>query len=434
MITAPATVPLADPTDAAYRKIYRRVIPFLMLCYLFASLDRSNVAFAKLQFVEDLGFDDAIYGLGAGIFALGYLLFEVPSNLLLQRIGIRKTLLRIMVAWGLCCALLAFIELPWHFYTLRFLLGVAEAGFFPGVLFYLSRWAPAARRARLTALFMASIAVSGILGGPLSGQIMASLDGAAGMAGWQWLFIVEGLPSCLLGVVAYFFLSESPADARWLTSDERAAVVRDLDAERPSAPATHGGASIMAVVRRPVFYPLAIMAFAIITSTGGLFVWMPTMIRNVGLHDLWTIGLVSAIPFVLGAVAQFFIARHSDRSGERHHHAILPALVGGAGWLLMPLLSFDPALSVLAMCVATGGTFGAMGPFWTLPPALLPRHSIAVGIALLTTVGGLGNFISPPIIGWISAQTGSLASGQVYFGCLMLAGGAALLIGRSRMK
>jgi D-galactonate transporter len=427
-LTARSGLQVADPADAAYRKIYRRVIPFLMLCYLFASLDRSNVAFAKLHFVEDLGFDDAIYGLGAGIFALGYILFEVPSNLLLQRIGIRRTLLRIMVAWGLCCALLAFIKLPWHFYTLRFLLGVAEAGFFPGVLFFLSRWAPAARRARLTALFMASIAVSGIVGGPLSGQIVASFDGMAGLAGWQWLFIVEGLPSCALGVMAFFYLQESPAEARWLTAEERAAVMKDIDSEQQSKPRPQNETSLLEIVRMPLFAPLAVMAFAIMTSTGGLFVWLPTMIRNVGILDLRTIGLISAVPFLLGAVAQFLIARHSDRTAERRGHAAWPALVGGLGWLLMPIVSFDPLWSLLAMCIATAGTFGAMGPFWALPPTLLSHRNVAVGIALLTSIGGLGNFISPPIIGWISVQTGSLASGQIYFGALLLIASISTLI------
>jgi MFS family permease len=428
-LTARSALQVTDPTDAAYRKIHRRVIPFLMLCYLFASLDRSNVAFAKLHFVEDLGFDDAIYGLGAGIFALGYILFEVPSNLLLQRIGIRRTLLRIMVAWGLCCALLAFIGLPWHFYLLRFLLGVAEAGFFPGVLFFLSRWAPAARRARLTALFMTSIAVSGIVGGPLSGQIVASFDGMAGLAGWQWLFIVEGLPSCALGVMAFFYLQESPAEARWLTAQERAAVMKDIDSEQQRKPRPQHEASVLAIARTPMFLPLAVMAFAIMTSTGGLFVWLPTMIRNVGIVDLRTIGLISAVPFLLGAIAQFFIARHSDRTGERRGHAAWPALVGGLGWLVMPIASFDPLWSLLAMCIATAGTFGAMAPFWALPPTLLSQGNVAVGIALLTSIGGLGNFISPPIIGWISVQTGSLASGQVYFGALLLAASAVTLVG-----
>lgn len=411
--------------ERIYRKIAWRLIPVLMLCYLLASLDRSNVAFAKLQFSHALGFDDLVFGIGAGVFALGYLLFEVPSNILLQRIGLRRTLLRIMAAWGLCCAALALMTAPWHFYLLRFLLGVAEAGFFPGVIFYLTRWAPMARRARMTALFMASIAISGVLGGPISGAIMHSMAGVAGLADWQWLFILEGLPSVVVGVLAFLVLAETPATAKWLTEREKTVIAEDLRSEAPAG--EHAApASWREVLRMPAFFALAIAAFTLMTSTGGAFLWLPSILRNAGVTGVLDIGLYSGIPFLFGAFAQYLVARHSDRTQERRLHVIIPFAVGGVGWLLAAWLRAEPALAIAAMTVAIAGTFGAMGPFWTLPSKVFPAARLAVGIAIVTTIGGIGNFISPPIVGYISMTTGSLATGQYYFATLMLTSAAAV--------
>jgi MFS family permease len=413
-----------DP-ERTYRRIYWRLIPFLMLCYLFASLDRTNIGYAKLQFMERFGFSEAIYGMGAGLFYLGYLLFEVPSNLLLQRIGVRLTLLRIMIVWGLCCALMSVMATKWQFYGLRFLLGVAEAGFFPGVLYYLTRWAPPSRRARLTAMFMASLALSGIVGGPISGQIMSSMDGLAGLAGWQWLFIVEGLPASLLGIVAYYYLAESPASARWLNAGERALVTAEIS-QHESTGDQNTRRSFAAVLRLPRFYALAAMSFALTGSTGGLFLWLPTTIRRAGVEDIWTIGLLAAIPFTIGAAVQFIVARSSDRTQERRWHASLAAAMAAAGWAALPFVHGSPALALAAMSVVAAGTLGAMGPFWTLPPTLLPGRALAGIVALVTTAGGFGNFISPIIVGELATSTGSLASGYVYFAIIMLLAAALL--------
>jgi MFS family permease len=412
--------------DRLYRKVARRLIPILMLCYLMASLDRSNVAFAKLEFSRDLHFDDAIFGIGAGVFALGYLLFEVPSNMLLQRIGVKRTLLRIMTAWGLCCAALAFMVLPWHFYTLRFLLGVAEAGFFPGVIFYLTRWTPMERRARLIALFMSSIAISGVLGGPISGVIMHQMGGVGGLLGWQWLFILEGLPSIAVGLLAFAVLAESPADAKWLTAKEKDMILTDLRADvvrEKSIPD-----SWRSILRMPAFAALAIASFTLMTSTGGAFLWLPTILRNAGVDGVLDIGLYSAIPFLFAALAQYMVARHSDRTQERRLHVAIPFALGSVGWLLAAWLRAEPALAIAAMSLAIAGTFGAMGPFWTLPGKVFHGGQIAVGIAIVTTIGGIGNFISPPIVGYISVTTGSLAAAQLYFAALMLVSATAVMI------
>jgi MFS family permease len=284
-------VDATSQAEAAYRKIYWRIIPFLMLCYLVAFVDRSNIGFAKLQFVKDLGLTEAVYGFGAGIFYLGYILFEVPSNLMLEKVGVRKTLLRIMTVWGVCSAATAFIATDWHLYILRFLLGAGEAGFFPGILFYLTLWTPAKRRARLTAMFMASIGVSGIIGGPLSGAIMTHLDGVWGLAGWQWLFLAEGVPAALLGVIAFFYLKDSPADATWLTDGEKATVLADLEAEK-AAQSQNSHHSFGAALRAKKFYVLVGLALALIAGTGGIFFWLPTIIRSSGVHDVWDIGLL----------------------------------------------------------------------------------------------------------------------------------------------
>jgi MFS family permease len=410
--------------DGIYRRIYWRLIPFLMLCYLLASIDRTNIGFGKLEFAGQLGFNDAVYGLGAGLFYLGYLSLELPSNLWLQRVGVRLTLMRIMVLWGLCCALLALMTSRWHYYGLRMALGAAEAGFFPGVLFYLTRWAPAARRARITALFMSSLAVSGVLGGPISAQILGSMGGVAGLAAWQWLFILEGVPAMLVGVAAWYYLPESPEQARWLNPADKAALRADLQRDRPPiAPAL----SYWQALRLPQFHALALMAFALTGGAGAIFTWLPSIFRRAGVSNVWEIGLLSALPFLLAVAVQLAVAWHSDRHQERRWHAALPALVAAAGWFALCFVDDDPRRSLLAMCVIAAGTFGAMGPFWTLPPRLLPGAAVAALVALVTTAGGFGNFIGPIIVGEIATRSGSLAGGYVYFGVVLLAAALAVL-------
>lgn len=414
--------------DATYRKVLWRLMPFLIVCYVVAFIDRSNIGFAKLQFTQDLGFSEAVYGFGAGIFYIGYILCEIPSNLFLAKYGVRKTLLRIMVLWGLCCVALAFMTTPLHYYGLRLLLGAAEAGLFPGILLYLTFWVPAARRARFTALFMASIPISGVLGGPLAGWIMQEFAGALDMKGWQWLFIIEGMPAVLLGFVAYWYLQDHPAASRWLTPQQKSLIEEDLRRDQLAQQA-HSHPSFAAALKDVRFYSLAAPAFAIMVSTGGVFFWLPTILRRAGITSVWDVGMLSAIPFIAAFVAQFLVARHSDKTLERRWHTAAPTLVGAAGWCLLPAVSNSTTLSLVMLTLATAGTFAAMGPFWTLPSAFLSRTAAAGGIALISTLAGLGNFISPALVGWLVDRTGTLVVGQFYFGGLLVLGALVLLIG-----
>jgi MFS family permease len=419
---------------AVYAKIKWRILPFLMLCYVVAFLDRTNVGVAKLGFAPDLGFDDAAYGMGAGLFYLGYILLEIPSNLWLARVGIRKTLLRIMIVWGACCAALAFMSTPWEYFLLRTLLGCAEAGLFPGILLYLTYWIPSARRASVTALFMASIPISGVVGGPLAALIMRALGNWHHFAGWRWLFIAEGVPAILLGMVAYFYLKEGPASAPWLTPDEIKVVLADLERERMTRRAGRNvHESLRAATLDPQFVAIAALGFALMVSTAGSFLWLPSIIHRSGVTSVSEVGLLSALPFGVGLVAQFMVAAHSDRSCERRWHAVIPAALGAIGWALLPLASGPvPALALLIL--ATSGTLAAMGPYWMLPTLYLSEASVAGGIALVTTIAGFGNFISPILVGELSRATGSLASGQEYFAGVMLLGAALLLGAAPREK
>jgi MFS family permease len=417
----------AQEADAAYRKVLWRIMPFLMLCYVVSFIDRSNIGFAKLHFVADLNFNDAIYGIGAGIFYVGYILFEVPSNMVLHKHGVRQTLLRIMVLWGLFSAGMAFMQTPTHFYVMRFLLGAAEAGMFPGMLLYLTYWVPLNRRARFNALFTASIPLAGMIGGPLSGAIMHAFDGVNGMHGWQWMFIIEGLPACALGVFAYFYLTDGPASSPWLTARQKQIISEDL--AQSVTKRDHGPQSFLSALTNPKLYWLSGMGVAVLVSTGGVFFWLPTIIRQSGIDNVMTIGALSVIPFLIALVVQFMNARHSDHTGERRWHVAIPAFIAAIGWALLPSVQGNVTLSMLMLTLATAGTLGLTGPFWTLPSSFLTGKAAAGGIALLSTFAGIGSVFSPMLVGWLSSTTGSLAMGQYYFAGLMLMGGLSLLIG-----
>ena len=417
--------------DALYRKVRWRLMPMLVLCYVCAFINRSNVGFAKLEFVKDLGFDEVIYGFGAGIFYAGYMVFEVPSNLYLAKRGARRTLLRIMVLWGLASAGMALMQSPTQFYTLRVILGAAEAGLFPGVLLYLTFWVPASRRARFTSVFMVSIALSGLIGGPLSSAIMGGMNGVLGLAGWQWLFIIEGLPSCLLGVIAYWYLSDGPASAPWLDERERHALVDDLARDHTGATGpVHR--SFGPVLRDPRFYVLVCMAYALFASIGAVSFWLPSIIRESGIRSTGTIGLLSAIPYLTGAVAQILVGRHSDKHLERRWHTAVPALIAATSWGLLPFLGGRPVPALIILCLATAGTLASMVPFWTIPPTLLTGTAVAAGIALISTVGSFANLVSPILVGWLARNTGLLAAGQYYYAVVTALGALALAIGGRR--
>ncbi|HEU0203029.1 MAG TPA: MFS transporter [Burkholderiaceae bacterium] len=414
-----------DAANAAFRKVTWRLIPFLFLCYVLAFLDRINIGFAQLQMKQDLAFSDVIYGLGAGIFFIGYLLFEVPSNLMLQKVGARKTILRIMVGWGLVSAATMFVTTPTQFYIARFLLGVFEAGFFPGIILYLTYWYPSSRRGRIIALFMTATAVAGLVGGPLSGWIMKDMAGVNGWAGWQWMFLLEGLPSVLLGVVAYFFLTDKPSDAKWLTASEKQILNHELGADQKKAPATQH--SLRGVFRDPKVYLLAAVYFTILVGGYALSFWVPTMIRALGVDNVLHIGLYAAIPYLVAVIAMVWWGRHSDATLERRWHCVVAMLVCGAALVLSTLVAGNFWLSIVLLCFAAAGAAAVTPVFWTIPSAYLTPAAAAAGIALVSSLGSIAGFVSPFVIGSIKAATGSLTY-AMYFVAAMLVLGAVLIL------
>lgn len=420
--------------DAAYRRIVQRLLPLLLICYVLNYLDRSNVGFAKLQFQQDIGLTEAMFGFGAGLFYIGYSLFEIPSNLMLERVGARLTLLRIMIGWGLCAAAFSLMQTPLHYYILRTLLGIAEAGFFPGILLLISFWIPASRRAGFTAMFMSAMALSGIIGGPLSGFVMKTMDGVGGWEGWRWMFLVEGLPSAFMGVVVYFMLADTPAQASWLSAEQKAALQAEFAAEAAAKRASHSAHhSLGAVLKDYRIYTIAAMSIAMVASSAGLQLWLPTVIRKSGVSDVFHVGLLSAMPFLVGVVVQQVLARRSDRRRERRWHCAVSAFVSAGGWFLLIFGNDSLTFSLFAATLIAGGFFGATGPFWSIPSHYLSGKAAAGGLALVAMLGGVGSFVSPAVVGWLATATGSLQVGFAYYGSLMIVGPLLMLWGTGRM-
>ena len=418
----------ADETARVYRKITLRLVPFLFICYVASYLDRINIGFAQLQMKQDLGFSDAVYGLGAGIFFFGYALFEVPSNLLLEKFGARKTLLRIMLLWGLTSAGMMFVTTPTQLFAARFLLGLFEAGFFPGIILYFTYWYPSHMRARIIALFMSGMAVAGIIGGPLSGWIMKDLTGVNGWAGWQWMFLLEGMPAMALGLLVWFLLCDRPAEAKWLSAQEKDVVERTLQQDRQAlGPSRHG--SLKGALRDPKIYILAFAYFAFIAGTYVITFWLPTIIKGFGLTDPLQIGLLTAIPYVIGAIGMIALGKHSDRTRERRWHSACAAFLGGAGLVAASLLTGNLPLALVALSFATIGIFATMPLFWAMPTAYLSGPAAAGGIALINSIGLIGGFVSPFVIGWMKTVTGSVNYGLYFVTGLMVLGAIVLLAG-----
>lgn len=402
-------------------------MPFAMLCYLLALIDRTNIGFAKLEFMSDLGFSEAAFGFGAGIFYLGYLLFEVPSNLVLERVGLRLTLMRIMVLWGVCTVALAFMWSPTSFAVFRFLLGAAEAGFFPGLILYLTYWITSRRRAWFTALLMSCPAIAGVAGSAMAGAILASTDGWLGLRGWQWLFVLEGLPTIVLGVVAYFFLTDKPADAHWLSASEKELVVSELRLEQKAKQGvTHD--SFFKAIRDFRFLLLLIACFALYSSTSTNVFWAASMLRDAGATSVSQIAYLLVIPNAVGLIAQLAVARSSDYFQERQWHAASCLFVAAMGWLLLPHLSYSVSLTVAALVLSTGGTIAAFAPFFSMAPGYLSRAAAPAGIAIVTTVGSAAGFVMPILIGRFTAETGNLTFAQQSVGALLILGAVVLIL------
>ena len=420
--------PLRSAEDGVYRKISWRVMPIVLIAYVFAFLDRINVGYAQLQMKQDLAFSDAIYGLGAGLFFLTYLLFEVPSNLLLEKIGARLTFLRIMVLWGLASSATAFVTEPWQFYGVRLLLGMFEAGFFPGIILYLTYWYPSHRRGRVTGLFLFGMPITGVLGGPLSGTIMSGMEGLGGMHGWQWLFIVQGLPTVLLGFLLYRLLPNRPSEARWLSDGEKRLVQTVLDADHKGdgKPGHHG--RLAAALADPKTYVLAFVYFCCACAVYTVTFWLPTIIKNLGISSIGAIGWITAVPYIFGAIGVLVISRSSDRFKERRWHVGGTLVVGAAALFATSFLGTAFAPVMVLLCVAAFFIFGGGSLFWSIPPTYLSREAAAAGIAVISSLGILGGFVSPTLIGWIKSATGSIQMGLAALTALVIVGGLTILV------
>ncbi|KVN03167.1 MULTISPECIES: MFS transporter [unclassified Burkholderia] len=410
-----------------YRKVDIRILGFLAVCYVTAYIDRVNISFAKLAMQTDLGWSEAVYGLGAGIFFLGYIAFEVPSNLRLTRVGARLTLSRIMVLWGLTSIATMFATDVTTFYVLRFLLGVFEAGFAPGMLFCLTRWYPQARMARATAMLLCAGPVGAVIGGPVSMLVMTQLAGAHGLAGWQWLFLLEGLPAVLLGVVLFFTLSERPADAKWLSENERAILLCEL-ASAPCAASRH--TAFREVLKDPRIHAMAFSYFAIICGLYAISFWLPTLLRGAGVENLLHIGALTALPYLAAIVAMLVIGRLSDKRRERRRHSAIALLLSAAALAGNVLAGDRFVVAMVALVAATALMYASYAVFWAIPVAYLRGDVAAGGIALINSIGLFGGFVSPTVIGWIKTATGSLQAGLMVMAALFVAGAIVLLANR----
>ncbi|HUL04317.1 MAG TPA: MFS transporter [Gemmatimonadales bacterium] len=406
-------------------RVTRRLVPFLFLCYIVNYLDRFNISFAALEMKGDLGLSDSVYGLAAGMFFAGYVTFEVPSNLMLQRVGARRWIARIMVTWGLISCGMMFVRTASGLYTLRFLLGVAEAGFLPGMLFYLTHWIPARERARVFALFLTSTALAGVVGAPVSAALLR-LNGVAGLAGWQWLFLVEGIPAVLLGVITWFYLPDRPVDASWLTADEAAGLEQALDAERQQRERALRLTLWQALTHGRV-WRLCVLYFSIIISFYGIAFWLPQIVRAFSGLSNAAASLLAALPYLAAAVGMVALARYSDRSGERRRPVALAAFVAAAALVVGALVQDHPIAAFLALCVAATGIWSTLGPFWSLPTAFLSGTAAAGGIALVNSIGNVGGFVGPTVMGFLRERTHRFESGLIVLAATLVIAGALAL-------
>lgn len=403
----------------ALRKVARRLIPTLCILYIFNILDRANVGFARLTMQDDLRMSKEVFDFGFGMFYVGYLLFEVPSNLLLRRVGARRWIARIMISWGLVSCLTMFVRDAWSFYLVRILLGVAEAGFFPGIILYLTYWFPARERARMSAYFMMAISLASVFGNPVSGAIMQYLHGTAGLQGWQWLFLLEGIPSVVLGFATLYLLTDRPEDAHWLDPGERAWLVTTMRHEEQDRQQRHGADRLRAMLDWRVWLLIAIY-FTVAVGSNAAGAYFPTLIKD-HFQDRSTfqIGLLSALPPLCAVVCMTLLSRHSDRTGERRGHVALAALLAAGGWSLSAVAS-SPALVLLGFCLAQAGMLSMLPTFWMLPTSFLSGAAAAGGIALINSVANIGGFFGPTILGrfGLPAMAATMLAGAALAMCV----------------
>ncbi|GAA5233650.1 MFS transporter [Verticiella sediminum] len=392
--------------EALFSKVSWRLLPLLIVCYVVAFIDRINIGFAQLQMKQTLSFSDEAYALGAGIFFIGYFLFEVPSNLMLEKIGARKTLLRIMFCWGLVASAMMFVQTTTQFYILRFLLGAFEAGFFPGIILYLTYWYPSARRGKVISIFMTATAIGYLIAGPLSGAIMKYMDGLGGHYGWQWLFVVQGLPASILGIVAFFYLKDKPENANWLTSREKALLRGHIENDAHTVEvASHS--SFRALLADPKVFTMCLVYFLFLGANYTLVFFMPTLIRSWGVADVFTVGLLAAIPAVVGAIGMVFVGRSSDRHLERRRHFFCCSVLATAGLLIAVLAAGNMVLALAGLAIMAIGQSANTPIFFAAISEYLPKNSAAGGIALISSLGNLGPAVTPVFTAWITTSTGS---------------------------
>lgn len=405
MTTEPA--PLAEAR--AYRTITWRIMPFLFFCYVLAYVDRVNVGFAKLQMQQDLGMSDSVYGLGAGIFFIGYFLFEVPANMILQRIGARRWIGPLMMAWGVVSACTLFVTSAASFYVIRFLLGVIESGFFPGVILYLTYWFTQKRRARMVALFMSAVPISGIVAGPISGWILSRMTEAGHLSGWQWLFLLEGVPSVLAGLVTLGFLTDRPSEAGWLTDDQKSLVLRGLEEEDARKRQAGGsGHRLLDAFRSLPVWLLSLAYFGMAGGNYGITFWLPQIIKDTITTDPQAIGWISIIPWTASIVAMNLWGHHSDTTGERRWHLALAAAVGAGALAASAIPGISGPAGLAALTIAASALMCQFAVFWALPTAILSGSAAAAGIAWINSIGNLAGYASPHAVGFIRDETHSM--------------------------
>jgi len=417
--------------DVLYRKVAWRVMPLLLACYVVSFVDRTNIGVAQARMHQELGFDTRVYGIAVGLFFVGFILFEVPSNILLARIGARKTMLRIMLIWGTVIVLTMFATTPPLFYCARFLLGAAEAGFFPGALFYLAQWFPSARRTRMTALFFLGVPLAGIVGPPMSGGIMDGLGGVLGLADWQWLFLVEGVLPILLGLLVFLRFQDSPEQAGWLSPEEKATIAGDL-ARDQAAKAGEGGhapGGLLRALRDPRVYILGLCACGAYTLANAVSFWTPIIIHSAGVQNVLNLGLLTAIPPLVGIVVMVVVGWHSDRKLERRWHASTSWFLAAGCLVALSLTAGSQYLVIALLAVLTAAHYSGLTVFYSIPSIYLSERSAAGGIAAVTTMGSFAAALSPTMLGWLHTTTGSLGLGlQISAGMAVLAG-VILLVG-----
>ena len=417
----------AEPSPfeaAAYAKVTRRLIPFLFLCYVVAYLDRVNLGFAKLQMAHALRFSETVYGAGAGIFFIGYFLFEVPSNLILHRVGARRWIGRIMITWGFASAAMVVVSTPASFYLVRFVLGLAEAGFYPGIILYLTTWYPARQRGRIVALFMTAVPISSVLGAPVSGWILRSCSAGGRLQGWQWLFLIEAIPAVVLGVAAIFLLKDGIDQAGWLNPEEKALLQEQLAEEGRGQETRAAGQALL----HPKTWLAIMVYFCFCVGLYGVSFWLPTIVQGAGVTDPLRIGFLTALPWAAGATAMIVVSRSSDRRGERRWHVAIPSFLSGIGFLAAAAFAHHLIPALAGLTLATLGITIVLPLFWSLPTAFLGGIGAAAGLALINSVGNLGGFLGSFMVGWIKDLTRGGDSGIDALAAAMFIGGMLVLL------